>query len=490
MLGAGFEARSKPIALLWVAAVLALGVATLGLVHHASANRARERANAQPARPLVLIDLARNRGPRGSDSQSGSDAWRAAAAALGREIETFSGASLSEIPATRFAAWILPEQVELDDADFAALDSYLQLGGGAVLSGATGRKSPGRGALVKLFPGQRFSELAAGATRLRVTGRGPLVAGLEAGEEIDVADAAHAVAANAGGALAWRDAGGAAGLHAIYRGAPVAWLGISPDRIRDGEKARMLAENSLRYALREPLLDLRAWPDGRPCAVLVDGVAGPDASSSACQIDAATSESDALRALARAGCRFASVPPDGRALPELLDVDGTPLVTIPEGRAQASARGSALLRELLAGYERAERVGGVYSLRGDASWRAASGRDALFARVREELRERGAWFAQPDELADWWRARSQVHAGLTLLGRDRVRLTFTNSGSGEARGVTARVYLPDGAGTARLEDGPSLRAAPLLRVSADHAWLEVVERSLDPGGEVSYTIRF
>ena len=488
MLGAGFEARSRPIALLWVAAVLALGVATLGIVHHASLSRVRERASAEPPRPLALIDLARNRGARESDSSN--DVWRAAAAALGRKIETFSGASLSEIPATRFAAWILPEQVELDDADFAALDSYLQLGGGAVLSGRTGRKSPGRGALVRLFPGQRFSERAAGATRLRVTGRGPLVAGLEAGEEIALADGAHALAAGTGGALAWLDDGGGAGLHATYRGAPVAWLGFSPERIGDAEKARMLAENSLRYALREPLLDLRAWPDGRPCAVLVDGVTGPDASSSACQIDAATSESEALRALAHTGCRFASVPPDGRAVPELLDVDGSPLVAIPEGRAQASARGSELMRELLAGYERAERIGGVYSLRSDASWRAASGREALFARVREELRERRAWFARPDELADWWRTRSKVHADLVVLAPDRVRLTFSNTGSGVARGVTARVYLPDGAGAARLESGPLLRAAPLLRVSADHAWLEVVERSLDPGGEVSYTIRF
>jgi hypothetical protein len=490
MRGAGFETRSRPVALLWAAAVLAVGVATLGIVHHASMRRVRERASAEPQRPLVVIDLARNRGVAGTDSHADSDAWRAAAAALGREIETFSGASLSDIPATRFAAWILPEQVELDDADFAALDSYLQLGGGAVLAGRTGRKSSGRDTLSRLFPGKLFAERAAGPTQLRVAGRGPLVAGLDAGEEIPVANAAHALTASALGALAWRDGGGAAALHAVYRGAPVAWLGISPERIEDGPKARMLAENSLRYALREPLLDLRAWPGGRPCAVLVDGAMGPDSSTSGCQIASATSESDALRALAHAGCRFASVPPDGRALPELVDVDGSPLVAIPEGRAQASARGSALLRELLAGYERAERIGGVYSLRADAGWRAASGREALFARVREELRERGAWFAKPDELADWWRARSHVHADLALLAGDRVRLTFTNAGSSEARGVTARVYLPDGAGAVRLESGPSLRAAPLLRVSADHAWLEVVERSLDPDSEVSYTIRF
>ena len=87
------------------------------------------------------------------------------------------------------------------------------------------------------------------------------------------------------------------------------------------------------------------------------------------------------------------------------------------------------------------------------------------------------------------RARG-VHAELEVVARDRVRVAFANPGSATARGVTARVYLPPGADTARVESGPRLRASPLLRISADHTWIEVVERSLDPGAEVSYTIRF
>ena len=54
------------------------------------------------------------------------------------------------------------------------------------------------------------------------------------------------------------------------------------------------------------------------------------------------------------------------------------------------------MRELLTGYERAERLGGVYSLRSDARWRAAKGRELLFTRVGDELRARGAWFAEPE----------------------------------------------------------------------------------------------
>jgi hypothetical protein len=486
----GYEARSRPLALLWVPVALVLGAATLGIVHHASVQRVREKVGAQPMRPLVVVELARNRAARATESPADSEPWRAAAAALGRGIETFSGESLSQIPTTRFAAWVLADQQELDAADFAALDSYLQLGGGAVLIGRTGRKSDGRSALEKLFPGRRFSEPSSAATHLRVTEQSPLVAGLAAGEELTVAEPGHGLAASYGDSLSWVADDGAAALHVIYRGAPVVWLGVSPERVAEPRQAKALAENALRYALREPVLDLRAWPEGRPCAVLVDGPVGAGANASACQIDSATSESEALRELAHAGCRFAAVPPDGRGLPELLDVDGSPLVAIPEGRAQATARGSALMRELLAGYERAERLGGVYSLRADASWRAAAGRDALFARVRDELRARGAWFAAPDELADWWSTRSHVRADLSVLARDRVRVTFANSGSATARGVTARVYLPGGADTARVESGPRLRAWPLVRISADHTWIEVVERSLDPGSEVSYTIRF
>ena len=143
--------------------------------------------------------------------------------------------------------------------------------------------------------------------------------------------------------------------------------------------------------------------------------------------------------------------------------------------------------ELLAGYERAERLGGVYSLRSDAHWRAAKGRELLYTRVGDELRARGAWFAEPAELADWWSARAGVRAELDVVARDRVRVRFANPGTAEARGVTARVYLPHGADTARLVAGPMLRSAPLLRISADHTWVEIVERSLDPGAEVSYT---
>jgi hypothetical protein len=484
----GTQRRSSSAGFLWVLAAVAVLAASIGIVHRVSLARVRKRV-VEPVRPIALVELRRNR-PGGSDSAGRSDAWRAAAAALGHKVETYEVNTLDEIPARSYSAWVLADQPALDDADLAALDSYLQLGGGVVLAGRTGEKgSSGRAVLERLFPGQRFVELGAGPTRLRVTGTSPLVAGFPTGAEVPVETGGRALASSSSDALVWSGAGGAA-LQLLHRGGAVAWLGVSPARIAESEPARMLAENALRWALREPVLDLRAWPEGRPCAVLVESSSHSAGNAPSCRLESGRTEPELLRGLAHAGCRFASVPPENRALPALYEVDGAPFVAIPEGRADADARGSALMRELLAGYERAERLGGVYSLRADPDWRAKAGRQELYKRVSRELSDRGAWFAEPDELADWWSARSAVHAELAILARDLVRVHFANPGSAEASGVTARVYLPGGADTARVEKAPRFRAGPRLRISADHAWIEVIAPPLDPKSEVSYTIRF
>ena len=487
---AGTQRRSSSVGILWALAAVAVVAASIGIVHRVSQSRVHKRAAAEPTRPIALVELKKNRAGA-SDSAGRSDAWRAAAAGLGRKLEIYEVTTLGEIPARSYSAWILADQPALDEADFAALDSYLQLGGGVVLAGRSGeRGANGRGALERLFPGQRFVELGGGPTRLRVTGAGPLVAGFPAGAEVPVETGGRALAASSSDALAWNAAAGGAALQLIHRGGAVAWLGVSPVRIAEEEPARMLAENALRWALREPVLDLRAWPEGRPCAVLVEAASHSSSPASTCRLESGRTEPELLRGLAHAGCRYASVPPENRALPALYQVDGAPFVAIPEARADAGAQGSALMRELLAGYERAERLGGVYSLRADPEWRARAGRKELYARVSRELYERGAWFAQPEELADWWSARSAVRADLAIVARDRVRVRFSNPGTAEARGVTARVYLPGGADTARVERAPRFRAGPQLRISADHAWVEVIAPSLDPGREVSYTIRF
>ncbi len=468
----GYRVRTSPASLGWAGALVAFALLSLGLVHHESARSARARVASLPLRPVLLVDLEANRDARGGKPLAELETWRAAVRSLGREVEVFEGASLIDVDPARYAVWVLPAQGRLSDYDWSALDAYLARDGGAVLTGETGMVGDSESepsVLGHLFPGERFGDPGRDASRLRVVGRSPLVAGFLPGAELAFSKRDGGFATASPGPLAWRGtAAGSALLPGRHRGAPIAWLGFSIAELDDPDDAGRVARNALRFAGREPLLDLRPWPDGRPCAVLVDG-------------DAANGDSTV---------RLAQAGPESGALPEVVGEGTGARVTIPEPRPNSEARGAALLRDLLDGYEQAERMGSVFSLRSERSWRAANGREALFASVGEELALRGAWFARPDQLAEWWLARTQVDAELERLAPDTVRVVFRNRGTSTARGVTARVYVPAGANSPRLVSGPVFTRRPQLRLATDHAWIEVIARPLDPGAEVSYILRF
>lgn len=494
MLVRGYKVRSRPATAVWAGALVALALLSLGLVHFESGRSARARISSRPLRPLLLVDLVANREARGGKPLAELEAWRAAAAAIGREVEEFEGERLIDVDPDRHAVWVLPAQDRLSDYDWDALDAYLARGGGTVLTGGTGLLSEDErepSVLERLFPGERFAGSASGATSLRVVGRSALVAGFAAGAELGFSKRAGGIMTVSPGALAWREAdAGAAALPGRHRGAPVAWLGFSIARLESSEDAARVARNALRFAAREPLLDLRPWPDGRPCAVLVDSGLGHDSADELCRADTANPADSAIDGLVRGGCRFAATAAGDRVLPEVLERPSGTIVAIPEPRPLRDAQGAALLRELLAGYELAERMGSVFSLRTEAGFRAAEGREALFASVGHELGARRAWFARPEELADWWLARVQVEARLEPVAPDTVRVVFTNRGPSTARGVTARIYVPSGSDTPRVEAARVFARRALLRLSVDHSFVELVARPLDPGTEVSYTLRF
>ncbi|MEX2207341.1 MAG: hypothetical protein WEF50_14020 [Myxococcota bacterium] len=486
--------RSRPATVVWAGALVALAVLSLGLVHFESGRIARARIAAQPLRPLLLVDLVANREARGGKPLAELETWRAAAAAVGREVEVFAGESLIDVDPDCHAVWVLPAQDRLSDYDWDALDVYLARGGGALLTGGTGLFSEDErepSVLERLFPGERFAGSASGAKALRVVGRSALVAGFAAGAELALAKRTAGIATSSPGALAWRGAdAGSAVLPGRHRGAPVAWLGFSIAQLDDPDDAARIARNALHFAARQPLLDLRPWPDGRPCAVLVDSGIGHDSADELCRADTANPADAAIDGLLRGGCRFAATAVGERVLPEVLARPSGTIVAIPEPRPRRDAQGAALLRELLSGYEQAERMGSVFSLRTEASWRAAEGREALFASVGKELGARRAWFARPDELTDWWLTREQVDARLETVAPDTVRVVFTNRGASQARGVTARIYVPGGSDTPRVEAARLFARRALLRLSVDHSFVELVARPLDPGTEVSYTLRF
>jgi len=494
MLVRSYRVRSRPAAAVWAGALLGLALLSLGLVHLESGRSARAKVAAQPLRPLLLVDLAANREARGGKPLAELETWRAAASAVGREVEVFEGESLIDVDPARYAVWVLPAQDRLSYYDWEALDSFLARDGGAVLTGATGLLGEDESepsALERLFPGERFVGATGAARGLRVVGRSALVAGFAAGEELELAKAKGSIATANPGALDWSGSeAGAAALPGLHRGAPVAWLGFSIARLESADDAARLATNALHFAAREPLLDLRPWPDGRPCAVLVNGGREVDSADELCRADSADPGEAAIDALVRGGCRFATTAAGARVLPAVLERPAGTIVAIPEPRPRHDALGAALLRELLSGYESAERMGTIFSLRTEAGWRAAEGREALFASVRHELGARRAWFARPDQLADWWLAREQVEARLEPVSPDSVRVVFTNRGSTPARGVTARIYVPDGSDRPRIEAPRMFARRALLRLSVDHSFVELVARPLDPGTEVSYTLRF
>lgn len=470
----GYKVRTSPAALFWAGGLVVLALLSLGLVHKESGRDARERLAATPPRPILLVDLVSNREARQGRPLAELELWRAAAAGFGRPVEVFEGASLTELGARDHSVWILPSQARLAEADWAALDAFLASDGGVLLTGATGTHAEDgteyeRSLAERFFPGEVIAPQRTPTTRLRVVGRSPLVAGFEPGAELEFGRRGRSLSTGSSGALDWRgDGGGAAGLHGRHRGAPVVWLGFSVARLADPDVARRLASNALRYASREPLLELRPWPEGRPCAVLVDGDGVAET----------------------AGEHFTTTDFGDRVLPEVVGEGAAASVTIPEPRPRSDAQGAALLRELLDGYELAERMGSVFSLRSERSWRAAAGREALFDSVGEELAVRGAWFARPEELAVWWLARAQVDARLEPIAPDTARVTFRNRGETTARGMTARIYVPAGANAPELLGRPWLSRRPLLRLATDHAWVELVARPLDPGAEVSYILRF
>ncbi len=491
-----YRVRTSPAAFVWAGAILLFALVSLGVVDNQSARHARARLALQPRRPVVVVDLAGNREARGDRRQAEIEAWREAGASLDRSVELFDGTSLAELDPGRFAVWILPGQERLSDADWVALDAYLAGNGGLILTGAVGRYSetgtrPTRSVLERLFPGERFARPEAASRQLQVVGRSPLVAGLVPGAELVLAEPARVLAAASPGALEFRGTrSGSGALFGRHRSARIAWLGFSIGQLTDGDVAQRVAGNALRFASRAPSLDLRPWPDGRPCAVLVGASTGTDLPTDPCRVDTNEIPTGGLEELISGGCRFATTAAGARALPDILAHAGAPFVSIPEPRPHGDAEGSALLRELLSGYERAERMGSVFSLRARIHRPEAKGREALLESLGQELALRGAWFARPDELADWWLARDQVGARIEPLASDRVRVVFENRGAVTARGVTARVYIPGGAVAPRIETRRLFARRALLRLASDHSWIELVARPLDPGTEVSYIIRF
>jgi hypothetical protein len=245
---------------IWAACAL-LGTCTLGVV---ALERAAVpvRAPARSGAAVALIERA-----AGTLAAESLGFWEQGARAAGLRPERVVAAQLYELPVERFGVWLLAGNERLSDADWAALDAFALRGGGLIVVGPSGE-----GALElaagdelaprRIFPANRFELCSAAPAALGVGSRGPIGAGIAPDREIPLVGAGAHFATSKGGALVWSgEPGSGAALAGLYRGSPAVWFGCATEWLSEAPEAQQLAVNALRFASREPLIDVR-MPDG------------------------------------------------------------------------------------------------------------------------------------------------------------------------------------------------------------------------------------
>jgi hypothetical protein len=410
------------------------------------------------ARPdrIALIDLEVNRRVRGAPPP-GLVHWQQAASDLGFEFEPVTLESLSELAPDRYVAAVLPEQERLADEDWEALLELARGGLGLVLTGHPGlQRADGsrrdRVLLEALAPGVRFERVQKPPQVVSLADRGPVVAGLLPGARLDMETGRALLVRRGDGSLRLGDPRDGRSLLLLGRvgDAAVVWLGLPADQLQSDARAQRLLRNTLHYAARAPVAELRAWPGGAVAAAVVPVP------------DALVSE------LAAAG-----LPGDLRTDPAAAELD-------PD----------LLLGRLLAEYANVERTGGLFALADSGSWLDRPEREILQQNLLRELEAQQVWIAQAPELIDWWKQRADLDLVLERTGAGEAQVVLTNRGDTPLSGATTRVFLPPGARPPTEVERTSWLGRPVLRVGFDRSWFEVIAPELEPGETVTYTFNY
>ena len=417
-----------------------------------------EQYSAMRPRPdrIALVDLPASRRARGRPLP-GLERWSAAAQGLGFELEHLEPSSLAELSPDRYAAIVLPAQERLEDEEWQAALALCRQGLGLVLSGHTGaRHGNGRRRarmlLEDVAAGGRFERWARPGRELRVSVRGPLVAGLASGQRLALRGSGPAIVRRGAGSLQFTGAGEphAALLHARFADAPVAWIAATAERFEDHETAQALLANLLAWAARRPLAELRIWPGAVAAAALVP---------------AAAADVERLLAADFPGVHVAG--PHWRKLDE-----------------------SRLLGALLTEFADVQREAGVFALPVAAQWLERPDRARIEASLLSDLLARDVWVGGAGDLEDWWRRRASLRLEVAHPRVGEVRVTLRNEGEAAVEAATARVYLPVGARAPRRVRSSRWFASPVVRVGADRTWVDLVSVPLDPQESVSYSFRY
>ncbi len=440
---------------------LLLAVGSVGAVSHVERTYGGHYS-AVPARPsrVVVADLAANRRARGT-SPPGLARWREAARAEGVEIEHVIVESLAGLDVDRYGAIVLPGQERLADAEWDRVLALLRDGVGLIFTGHPGLqhrngKQRERVLLESLLPGAVFKRIRRPAGVLRVALGGPLTAGLAPGERVELSPGRSALALRGPGSLAWGAQGGAldaaeaAMVHGRVEQGPLVWLSPDVSWFSDAARAERLLRNALRYALHEPVLELRPWPGGATAAALV----GADPA--------------ALAELLEAGLAQSNLPE-----PQRLDGD-------------ADRRLARLLTWLGA----VEHEGGLYALADGSAWLAGEERGGLEAALRKELGMHNVWLTRAPELARWSRERQGLRAELEVLAPGHARIILHNAGAAAVEHATARVYLPPGARPPMRVEVSWFVERPLLHVDSAREWVDLIAPEIPPGESARYSFRY
>ena len=369
--------------------------------------------------------------------------WRAL---LDDEGDVHEIASLAKLDPAELGVLVLAEPRAIGPQELAALQGYLEDGGGVVLTGSVAVREPdgswrGYQAMRALLGGAEVSALDAERAAVLVPARrGALSAPLLPGERIPITfEPGLPAVAGAAAELAWASTQDGALLGASLRRVVgrgrLAWLAVGPDHVSRGADAqplRSVLQAAVAWAAHRPVVEVLAWPAGARFAATVDARAEPGAPAS------------------------------------------------PEATARA------LDREIAA----AEASAGLARLRVPLDGIGASEAHRVVADAVGALGKRGAWLATRSELSAWTRARSSIEATVRRAGPQRLVVAVTNRAATAARGVALRVYLNEAARSVSVETTQLLQRRPALRFQPGSESLDLALPDLAARASTAFTLDY
>ncbi len=381
-----------------------------------------------------------------------AEAWRKLAR---RDEPVIESHSLAKLDASGARLVILPDARQLDRGQLYLLRRYLEEGGGVLLTGSLGVRSPegewrGYELMQEILDVPAISPLEreqAGAISAFV--RGPLSAGLTPSQAVLLRGEPGVPAIEvAHSELRWSRRGAALGASAgasrrleIGRGRLV-WIGPGPEAVFEAEQVqhRALEEvfrNAIAWARRRPTLEVLPWPRGAPFAAQIVRGDGPAPNTPL------TPES--LRSFER---------------------------HLESAMTMAAESGEYLRFDIPAAELEARDIG------------------VLVARLHAQLVEQGAWLATREQESAWSRGVSKVLVSMRRMGPRRLLVNVTSRGDRPLEKVALRLWINQSILWARPDQTTLMQDVPQLHYQNGAESIGIVLPPLQPDASLSFFIDF